>query len=456
MTDQPHPAPEQPAASGSHPAPERSEAGASGQPREGEPASSRADASNPHSGTSQAGVGPFTVRELVLVGISALVLLLSFFSLYERGYAPIWSASLDWVLAVALPVVAGALIFARRVASRPLTRIGSLSVDQFASVAYSVAAVMWLSTVGYGVASLRVPGGFNISAVPWLLLLLTAAGVFFTVLAPFVAPFKEDFTGRPEAAAQPAARDPRPVAARPRGPQQRDAGAGAMPIPQHGLPPYGQGPYGQPPYGQSPYGHAPYGQAPYGQSPYGQQAYGQQPYGQTPYGQAPYGQYGQQPHGQSMPGYGDPGAPYGQSSAYEAPPQAPSPEGAPGAAADDDVATSVHPIQAPNPVHDEQTREVAPPEQRFDGEQDLPAAGEPSDEPETHGDGPTEPMPAQQAFWALVPEERDVVDAYGTPMFRIGPTAWALVVEDRGDVYVVRHDDGRIGFLRDTSGITRG
>ena len=64
--------------------------------------------------------------------------------------------------------------------------------------------------------------------------------------------------------------------------------------------------------------------------------------------------------------------------------------------------------------------------------------------------------PAQQAFWALVPEERDVVDAQGAPLFRIGPTAWALVIDDRGETYVVRHDDGRIGFLHDTSGITRG
>ena len=61
-----------------------------------------------------------------------------------------------------------------------------------------------------------------------------------------------------------------------------------------------------------------------------------------------------------------------------------------------------------------------------------------------------------QAFWALVPEERDVVDEIGIPVFRIGPTAWALVIEDRVDVFVVRHEDGRIGYLHDVSGVTRG
>ena len=65
-------------------------------------------------------------------------------------------------------------------------------------------------------------------------------------------------------------------------------------------------------------------------------------------------------------------------------------------------------------------------------------------------------MTSSQPFWALAPTERDVVDETGAPLFRIGPTAWALVLEERGDVYVVRHDDGRVGFLLDTADVTRG
>jgi len=56
----------------------------------------------------------------------------------------------------------------------------------------------------------------------------------------------------------------------------------------------------------------------------------------------------------------------------------------------------------------------------------------------------------------LAPVERDVVDESGAPLFRIGPTAWALVIEDRGDTFVVRHEDGRIGYLTDVSDVTRG
>jgi hypothetical protein len=53
--------------------------------------------------------------------------------------------------------------------------------------------------------------------------------------------------------------------------------------------------------------------------------------------------------------------------------------------------------------------------------------------------------------------ERDVVDERtGAPVFRIGPTAWALVIADRGSSFVVQHEDGRVGVLYDVSGVTRG
>ena len=98
-------------------------------------------------------------------------------------------------------------------------------------------------------------------------------------------------------------------------------------------------------------------------------------------------------------------------------------------------------------------------------EQVAPAPIEPAQARESfeHVENPTstvEPAaataPQHQAFWALVPEERDIVDEIGIPVFRIGPSAWALVIEDRGEVFVVRHEDGRIGYLHDVSGVTRG
>ena len=64
--------------------------------------------------------------------------------------------------------------------------------------------------------------------------------------------------------------------------------------------------------------------------------------------------------------------------------------------------------------------------------------------------------PSAQPFWALAPEQREVHDFEGRPIYSIGPTAWALVLEDRGSYFVMRHDDGRIGYLHDTTNITRG
>lgn len=61
-----------------------------------------------------------------------------------------------------------------------------------------------------------------------------------------------------------------------------------------------------------------------------------------------------------------------------------------------------------------------------------------------------------EPFWALAMTERDVFDEQGQVLFRIGPQAWTLVIEDRGGAYVVRHEDGRIGYLHDISDITKG
>lgn len=60
-----------------------------------------------------------------------------------------------------------------------------------------------------------------------------------------------------------------------------------------------------------------------------------------------------------------------------------------------------------------------------------------------------------QAFWALAPVERAIVDESGATLFHIGPTAWALVIQDRGNAFVVRHADGRVGFLTDVTGVIR-
>lgn len=303
--------------------------------RYGTPVSSEAEGpfsfdSSTQNDDVQYGIGPFSIREIALLGVWLLAFIVSFFSVWVDTrvqsvllpFGSVWSSGIDWILTIGVPTAAVFLIVLRRFSPDGIRRVGSLAVDQFASVAFSVSALIWLGTLWTNIARGIQTGLWLSSWVVWVEFLLMLAGVFLTVLAPFIPPFDEDFRGRPDVPAHRSARPVRTVVPRP-----------AKPAPTH-----------------------------------------EEPVAET--GQAP--------------------AP---------------------------VATS-----EPEPV-------FAP----FDDQRDP------------------EPAPAAtQAFWALAPVERDVVDENGIPLFTIGPTAWALVIEDRGDTFVVRHEDGRVGYLHDVAGVTRG
>ncbi|MCM3696411.1 hypothetical protein [Microbacterium oleivorans] len=268
----------------------------------------------------QYGIGPFSLREVSLLGVWALAFIFSFFPLYGDspytqllGGSSVWSSGIDWILAIGVPTVAVFLLVLRRFSPDGIRRVGSLGIDQFASVAFSVSAVLWLSWLWNNIARGAATGIWLSSWVVWVEVILMAAGVALTVVAPFIPPFHEDFLHRSETVSHRVARGARPVVARPISDARFTM-----------------------------------------------------------------------------------------------------------------AAPSVDPDPAPlgDPIED-----------------DEPAPA---------------PASAHQAFWALAPVERDVVDENGTPLFRIGPTAWALVIEDRGDSFVVRHEDGRIGYLTDVSGVTRG
>jgi hypothetical protein len=268
----------------------------------------------------QYGIGPFSLREVSLGGVWLLAFLFSFFPLYVDtnasdlfGGATVWTSGIDWILSIGAPTVAVFLIVLRRFSPQGIRRVGSLGIDQFASVAFSVSAIVWIGWL-WGNIARGVDTGFWLGSwVVWAEVILMIAAVGLTVVAPFIPPFHEDFLHREETVTHRVARGARPVVTRP-------------------------------------VSDARYTMA----------------------------------------------------------------------------APSVDPEPAPlgDPIDDEEPAPIV--------------------------------APAHQAFWALVPAERDVVDDNGIPLFRIGPTAWALVIEDRGDSFVVRHEDGRIGYLTDVSGVTRG
>jgi hypothetical protein len=328
----------------------------------------------------QYGVGPFSIREVALMGTWLVAFVVSFFPIYGViGIGPsVWSNGIDWVLTIGVPTVAVFLVVLRRLSPQGIRRVGSLGIDQFASVAFSVSTVLWLTILWNSFIALAGQGRFHATWVVWVEFFLMLAGVVLTVFAPFIPPFAQDFQGRPEVPAHRNSRPVREISPRP----------AATP-------------------------HAEY----------------------TPLVDETAGAPAASAH---------PAAPYASA---EPPPR-------PG----DDTVTSVLPADLAGDVTaDTETDQT---HAGTSADAAAPAHARESFEQVERPSSTAEPAaasaPQHQAFWALVPEERDVVDEIGIPVFRIGPTAWALVIEDRGDVFVVRHEDGRIGYLHDVSGVTRG
>lgn len=350
-------------------------------------AHAQSEAPAPRDGDApQYGVGPFSVREVSLLGIWAVLFIVSFFPLNNLppnvrvlgGGSNVWLSNLWWIPTVALPTIAVGLLALRRLSPQGIRRVGSLGIDQFASVAFSVAALVWVAWVWDTVSIAADTGLWSRTWVVWVGAVLTLAGVVLTVFAPIIPPFEQDFQGRPEVAAHRNARPVRAVVKRP-----------ARPRPVRSTP------------AVAPAGHE-------------HAEHGHEAHEHTAYEQDAAAERGTVPGSYT----GSTDLPH----ANEAEP-----------------ATSVFPTHGD--AHDTDV---------IGASADSAHVSEHSG----HDAAPRHPQP--QAFWALAPDEREVVDDYGTPIFRVGPTAWALVIEDRGETFVIRHDDGRIGYLHDVRGVTRG
>jgi hypothetical protein len=368
------------------------------------PAATTTPEASPHYG-----IGPFSIREVALGVVWLIAFVLSFFpvNLLEGpeggilGGANVWVSGLAWILAIGLPTAAVFLLALRRLSPQGIRGVGSLGIDQFASVAFSVAALTWGVWL-WDTIAFAIEFGFWVrSWVVWVEVVLMLAGVVLTVFAPLLPTFRDDFQERPETSAHRNARPARPVSARPPRPRPEpkapvaDHDSGADDAAAHGGGAYAAG------------AHVAATQHAAG-TPV------------TPEGTYVTGEY---------------------DTRTAAAPTA--------AVAYDEEFSRVDTHADEVTTNDQNATDVFAP---LTADEPATATEEWSPTDETV----VSAQPAQQAFWALVPEERDVVDEYGAPLFRIGPTAWALVIEDRGAAFVVRHEDGRIGFLHDVSGVTRG
>ncbi|MFC4223959.1 hypothetical protein [Lysinibacter cavernae] len=173
-------------------------------------------------------VGPFTLRELIVIVVGVFLFVNSFLPLMTAGYsgfsvsATVWSDGFITGIAIGvLPLAVAALLLMRRLAPATPLRLGSLSVDQFASVISVVLSVYYLKMI-FSLAAASVDVG--IGTILGLIFSLVALAL--TVFSYFIPVFKAEFTSRNEVVAHPIARPVQPLPARVV-PQQQYAQPGA-------------------------------------------------------------------------------------------------------------------------------------------------------------------------------------------------------------------------------------
>ncbi|WP_341974375.1 hypothetical protein [Microbacterium sp. LWO13-1.2] len=375
--------------------------------------------------TPEYGILGFTLRELLIVAAWLVAFVVSFFPLV--GEASIWAVGIQWILPIGLPTVAVFLLVLRRFSPDGIRRVGSLGIDQFASVAFSVSATVWLGSL-WGAVAASI--GYGSWTLPWngvVQVIVSLALVAFTVFAPIIPGLKEDFQGRLVTLAHRNANPVRPVIARPRpvAPEHAPETPGAA-------------------VAESDSATA---DAPQNESAtmvLDLELSGEHTTDEILRadfaGQVPLAAHASNGGtGTEETTAADTYAPSysrrsrGQDADWQAEPVENDEHGAA-----DGFDALVEELSEPSAGHD------ADPAADLDDATDLDATN------------PRESAPAAQPFWILAPTERDVHDERGETLFRIGPGAWALVIEDRGGAYVVRHDDGRIGYLHDLADIAKG
>ncbi|MGJ0388627.1 hypothetical protein [Microbacterium sp. CGR1] len=416
--------------------------------------------------TPEFGILGFTLRELLIVGVWLVAFVSSFFP--HAVDSSIWGTGIQWILPIGVPTVAVFLLILRRFSPDGIRRVGSLGIDQFASVAFSVAAVFWVGALWSAVAFAIEFGVFALSWSGIVQLVASVALVVLTVFAPLVPGLREDFHGRLVTLAHRNANPVRPVIPRPR-PEPApvadvtpetisESADGSVPGASLAAAGYASDPVAQ---------YASDEAEQYGPDTTAQYA----PDTISSYEDAPRTE--QAPHTtQAFPAGGLDVELSGQQATDEVArldlaDHVPLAAHASGGGTGTEQATSDEDYV---PAYSRSSRGQEPEIVSDTGSiesllgataQDVSSAETTAfpaveDHTDVHANAAYDAAPAPQPFWVLAPTERDVHDERGEAIFQIGPNAWALVIEDRGGAYVVRHDDGRIGYLHDIADITKG
>jgi hypothetical protein len=451
-------------------------------------------------------LGPFTIRDLAVFGSTLILFVGSLIPMFASRYN-LWNlGSLFFLgLGILLPLIVTALFVARRLTPASKLRIGSLSIDQFASVVASFALAFFFLA------------GAETYEPAVLVSLIGSLGLLAaTVLARFIPFLAGDFLDRAEAPAHVVARESAVPFRKPSAPKEpkpaKEPGSGTLASwgkrLTSGSAARGAGTAaggtaaGASLNGDRTHAGASAGAAQHGEPRYGvvQQGPAQQASGQYGSGQQSWAQP-DSAHGHATPqadatlAAPAPAAGSGTAAAGAA---AAGAAGAPAAARAAEATRDTHPSPAtqaadvvPSAAEQTQAAAVAPSASGATQATDVPAAAashgnasgpatgampaasapaetmlhpqvtsqepigatvDPSSRPEEH-----EEQPVHEAFWFAVAQPRTAVDERtGTPAFVIEPGGWVLALEDRGHEFLVQHTDGRVGVLRDLSNIERG
>ena len=421
----------------------------------------------------QAVLGHFTVRDLAVFAATLILFVTSLLPVFLTRFN-LWNAGNLFFLGlgIVLPLIVSALFAARRLAPSTKVRIGSLSIDQFASVVASFAVAFFF---------LSVAGDYH----PALLAGLIGSIVLFaaTVLGRFIPYFASDFEGRTETPAHVVAREsavPLPKPHTPKAPKEpKPAASGPAQAGAHGaaVTASAAGPAGVaagsaaagsgPSASFQPAGSTP-GMSPFAPSPQSPEDAKPAP---APQAAEPTPFRAPQPVQDAQPAEETHAAPSAQPAAAEPAAVSSAPEvsewpaegdfGPPTQAADvvppaavaaaDVTPAAETPAATPARQASEPIAATAV-HQQVRREEPIGATVDPASRPEE-----SDEQPVHEAFWFAVAQHRTAVDPRtGAPAFVIEPGGWVLALEDRGHEFLVQHTDGRVGVLRDLSNIERG
>jgi len=407
---------------------------------------------------NQAVLGPFTVRDLAVFAGTVILFVASLLPLFGSRYN-LWNLNNLFFLGlgIILPLIAGALFAARRLAPATKIRVGSLSIDQFASVVASFALAFFF---------LSVAGGYVTSLLVGLIgsLVLFAA----TVLGRFLPYLSGDFKDRPEVPAHVVAREAAVPARKPRAPK--------APKPESGPNQSKGGFKGAGVFGGAGAGSSAVQPGTASPSPSPEPVRSTQAPATAAVPVATAGASTSGTAGAAVPTSGAGAAGAGAAAARTAGPATSAPVSTAPEASDrtpavdagppTQAADVVRPAPAPA-VEETQYGDVPaanapqaawePPaatavHQQVRAEQPIGATVDPANRHDEM-DG----QPIHEAFWFAVAQHRTAFDPRtGAPAFVIEPGGWVLALEDRGHEFLVQHTDGRLGVLRDLSNIERG